>query len=213
MIVPEISRHPGWHKLQPLITQEELDSRIDEMAKSAAERYKDDNVIFLRIREGGDKFANVFEESANKYNLSFESGSITVQSMEGTESNGTPKVIGKYIGPDMTDRKVVLIEDILDTGKTIDYLTQLLAPYSASVIEAIVLFAKSERVEVDVSSHIVDVGFNVSGFVVGFNTDWDNYYRELPGLWLVKFWPTNLKELWKFLFPKKPVKMQSPLNA
>jgi hypothetical protein len=79
------------------------------------------------------------------------------------------------------------------------------------VIEAIALFAKDERREIDVSKRLADVGFDVFGFVVGYNIDYDNLYREVRGLWLVKFWPDSWNKWWDFFFPKKPVRLSSPI--
>lgn len=204
--------HSGWHRLQPLITQNEIDSRIEEMAQAAKTRLNGKNVVLVRVRNGADKFADAFEEAATSLGMEYETGKITVKSMEGTETSGRPDST-EYSGANLEGKVAVLIEDIVDTGKTIDYLLQILAPYSPSIIEAIILFTKSERREANVDHVIKDRGFKVFGFVVGFNTDWDDFYRELPGLWLVKFKPENLKQLWNYVFPKMPVRQKSPVTV
>ena len=219
--VPEIDipdPHEGLgvtHGLYPLLEQGEIDSRIDEMAREAAKRYKGENVIFVRVKDGGDKFADAFEESARKYGLDFESGAITSKSMEGTHSNGDPK-ISEYEGPDIRGRKVVLLEDIVDTAKTVEVLLETLAPYGAAIINAIVLFMKSERRINEswdkIKDHIDDVGFDVFGFVVGFNIDWEECYRKIDGLWLVQFLPKDEGEERLFDNPKMPERLNySPL--
>lgn len=212
--------HPGLgetHWLHELLTQEEIDSRVDEMAREASMRYRSDNVIFVRVKEGGDKFADLFEESARKYGLVFDSGSITVSSMEGTDSTGNPIVTHEYQGPDMAGRKVVFLEDIADTGETLKFLFDFLSKYSPAIINAIVLFMKSERRNESawelIKDRIDDAGFDVFGFIVGFNIDWDDYYRELSGLHLVKFPPSNDSDLEEFNNPKLPIRRRSPFVA
>jgi hypoxanthine phosphoribosyltransferase len=205
------------HWLHPLIEQEEMDSRIDEMARDAAERYKGQNVIFVRVKEGGDKFADAFEAAARRHDLDFESGSITVKSMEGKDSNGDPKITHDYHGPDMKDRKVVLLEDIIDTAITVEKLLEHLGPYGATVIRTIVLFMKEERRNEEawnaIKDTIDDVGFDVFGFVVGFNIDWEECYRKMKGLWLVKFPPKDEDEKVIFEHPKMPIRRTSPFIA
>jgi hypoxanthine phosphoribosyltransferase len=205
------------HWLHPLLEQEEMDSRIDEMAREATDRYKGQNVIFVRVKEGGDKFADAFEAAAGKYGLDFESGSITVKSMEGKDSNGDPQVTHDYVGPDMKDRKVVLLEDIVDTAGTVEKLLNHLGPYGATVIKTIILFMKEERRNQKswdiIKDTVDDVGFDVFGFIVGFNIDWEECYRQIPGLWLVKFHPEDEEQRILFENPKMPIRRTSPFVA
>lgn len=195
-----------------LISEDQIFSRIDEMAEAASKRYRQDKPIFVRVRNGADEFADRFEEAARVYGLEFETGTITVKSMEGTETTGVHVVTEEYSGPDMKDRKVVLLEDIIDTGKTVEFLLGHLAQFAPSIIKTIALFAKMERREVPVE--LEDTGFDIAGFVVGFHTDWDDHYRELRDLWVVKFPPHTvveyLKNFFDNLIPKKAKRKVSP---
>ncbi len=177
------------HRLDHIVLEEEqILLRIAEMGEDAAERYKDENPIFLRVKDGADKLADLFEASAREHGLKFETGTITVKSMDGADTTGIHTVTQGYEGPDMTGRKVVLVEDIIDTGETIAFLFEHLEQYAPTIIKTIALFAKEER-RVVKDLEFDDIGFIVQGFVVGFGLDFDDCYRELKDLWLVLFPP------------------------
>lgn len=174
--------------------EEEIVARIYEMGAEASERYRDEKPIFVIIKDGAERFANLFFESATKHGLEFETGSITVKSMEGKDSSGSHRVVEDYRGPDLKGRKVVFVEDIIDTGDTIKFLLNHFKQYAPTIIKTIVLFAKKERRKVK-NLKFDDIGFIVRGFVVGFGLDFDGYYRELKDLWVVLFAPYSEDEL------------------
>ncbi len=160
--------------------------RIEEMALTASKKYRGQSPIFLRIQDGADKFADLYEVAARRHGLDFATGTITIKSMAGSESNGEPKIVKDYVGPSISGRDVVLVEDIVDTGLTIDYLIKHLSVLKPKSIKTVALFVKDERRQVS-DMEFEDIGFQVTGFVVGFGLDFDDHYRDLPDLWLVKF--------------------------
>lgn len=181
--------HEEEHRVDHIVkTENEIVARIFEMGAEASVRYRDDNPIFVVIKDGAEKFANLFFESAKNHDLQFEVGTITVKSMEGKDSSGSHRVVKDYQGPDPRDRKLVFVEDIIDTGDTIKFLLNHFKQYAPTIIKTIALFAKEERRKVK-NLEFDDIGFIVRGFVVGFGLDFDGYYRELKDLWVVLFPP------------------------
>lgn len=198
----------GPHKLRRLIPEEEIFSRIDEMGAALAAKYEGQNPILLRIKDGADIFADRLELAARANGLEFETASITVKSMEGTETTGMHTVTEEYSGPDPHERILVLVEDIIDAGRTIDFVLEHMQQFAPSIIRTIALFTKPERR--DIAVDVEDAGFEVFGFVVGVNLDWNNHYRELVDLWLVQFPPHSIIEWLKNLKPKKSRRLHSP---
>lgn len=102
----------------------------------------------------------------------------------------------------------MILEDIVDSGKTVDFLLDHLSSIGATFIRSIVLFSKPDKHEEYVN--LEDVGFDVWGFVVGYNLDWDGWYRNKLGLLVVQFWPKSLQEWKELFFPKRPKRNVSP---
>lgn len=196
-----------WHRLKPLISEIDVVSRIREMATSSAQKHKEDTPIYIRVNNGAAYFADEFETGLRESDANFETGSIRVRSMKGSEQ-GELEIVDEYKGPDLTDRKIVILEDIVDKGTTIEFLLEHFKMMSPAMIEVIALYSKPDDRKVDVP--LEDVGFDVFGFVVGSNLDYDQFYRELKGLLLVRFFPKTIKQIYEFFHPKMPIRKISP---
>ena len=163
-------------KLNVLIDEESLNARICELAKEIEEEYEGKEITLICILKGSVFFAVELAKHINgRVKLEF----IRVASYHnGTESTGeiqmkldlTNSIYGK---------DVIVIEDIIDTGKTLSFLIEYLKVKRPASIKLCTLLDKPERRLVDVN---VDyVGFKIPDeFVVGFGLDYDEQYRNLP---------------------------------
>lgn len=196
-----------WHRLMPLLSETEVVSRIAEMATSSTQKHREDYPIYIRVNNGAAYFADEFEKGLRENDAHFETGSIRVRSMNGSDQ-GELEVVDKYKGPDITGRKIVILEDIVDSGTTIEFLLKHFSAMAPALIEVIALYSKPDDRKIDVP--LEDVGFDVFGFVVGSNLDYDQLYRELKGLQLVRFFPKTIKHIYDFFRPKMPIRKTSP---
>ena len=102
-----------------------------------------------------------------------------------TESSGVVKII-KDLDEPLEGRNVLVVEDIVDTGRTISYLMELLKGRGAADVKLCTLLDKPERRVVDVKADYT--GFQIPDeFVVGYGMDYDQRYRNLPYIGIVKF--------------------------
>jgi hypoxanthine phosphoribosyltransferase len=199
-----------WHNLKKLLAEDVVVDRIHEMADFSARKHAMDKPVYVRIQNGADYFADTFEKQLIESGLDFETGEITVKSMDGAKQ-GEIVLTEDYSGPDLRGRNLVILEDIVDSGNTIKYLLEHFRMMSPAMIEVIALYSKPDDRKVDVP--LEDVGFNVFGFVVGSNLDYDGLYREKKGLYLTRFFPNTLKKLLEYIFPKRPIRNTSPSTA
>ena len=104
-----------------------------------------------------------------------------------TESSGTVKVL-KDLDERLVGKHVLVVEDIIDTGRTISYLVELLKGKGAADVKLCALLDKPERRVVDVKADYI--GFQIPDeFVVGYGLDYAQRYRNLPYIGIVKFEP------------------------
>ncbi|MBQ7400144.1 MAG: hypoxanthine phosphoribosyltransferase [Clostridia bacterium] len=169
-----------------LVSEEEIAGAVKRIAKQMVEDYKDSDkkVLFLCTLKGAVVFlADLMKE----FNLVAEIDFIKVSSYaSGTESSG---VISLKSGPDLTDLSdynVVVIEDILDTGNTLSWLLDHVKnEMNAHSVKLCALFNKPDRRKKDV--HIDYQGFIIPDeFIVGYGLDYNNLYRNLPYVGVLK---------------------------
>lgn len=157
------------------INEARLQKRIVEMAREIEKDYEGKEILFLGILKGSLPF--LWELSKNiKNDVRFEF--IEVSSYEGTESTGKIK-INKDISQNITGKDVIIIEDIIDTGRTLSFLKQYLLEKEPNSLKIATLLSKPSRriIELDVDY----IGFKIEDkFVVGFGLDYDQKYRNLP---------------------------------
>ena len=163
--------------LKVLITEEELQKRIEELAKQIYTDYEGKEITFICILKGSIFFT---VELAKRINSNVKLEFIRVSSYgEGTESSGEIKM-KLDLKDSIQGKDVIVIEDIIDTGRTLSYLIEYLKMKKPNSIKLCALLDKPDRrVKKDVK---VDyTGFTIPDkFVVGYGLDWDENYRSLP---------------------------------
>ena len=158
-----------------LINESNLDKRIEELAKEIMRDYKDEDLVFVGILKGAAVF---MIELAKKIKNSVEFEFIQVESYQGTESTGKVKLKQDLIDK-IEGRNIIIIEDIVDTGRTLEYLREYIKKNNPKSVKVCTLLSKPSRriVELDIDY----IGFSIPDeFVIGFGMDYDQKYRNLP---------------------------------
>ena len=160
-----------------LLASETIQARIREMAGEIDAAYpKDEPIHLVCVLKGGFMFmADLVRAMAARVSLDF----IAVSSYgSGTKSSGEVR-FQKDLDTSIEDRHVLLVEDIVDTGRTLKYLQQILARRAPRTIRTACLLSKPSRREVEVP--VEYIGFTIEDkFVVGYGLDYDEKYRNLP---------------------------------
>ncbi len=165
-------------KFKPYIKAQEIQKQIDKLAKQINEDYADKKPLFIAILNGSFMFASdLFKELTIDAEICF----IKLASYKGTKSTGN---VITSIGLDMTltGRHVIIIEDIVDTGKTLhEFLPQLESQQPASLKIAALLHKPEALVH---PLKIDYIGFNVPNkFLLGFGLDYDGLGRNLKEIY------------------------------
>lgn len=165
----------------PYIEANELHTRIHEMAKQINEDFKGKKPIFLAILNGSFMFAaDIFRQIEVEAEICF----VRLSSYVGTQSTGEV-VTAIGLDKDIYNRHVILLEDIIDTGRTLTaFLPALHEKKPASVSIATLLF-KPEAAQFKVPINYC--GFSIPNlFVLGYGLDYNGLGRNLPGLYQLK---------------------------
>ncbi len=163
-------------EIKTLIDEEKLHKRVDEIAKQIEKEYKGKEIIFVCILKGSI-FFTVDLARRIKENVKLEF--IRVSSYrDGTESTGEINM-KLDLKDSIQGKDVIVIEDIIDTGRTLSYLIKYLKMKKPNSVKLCALLDKPDRRVVDVK---VDyTGFQIPDkFIVGYGLDWDEKYRNLP---------------------------------
>ena len=163
-------------KLNTLISEEDIQKRIKELAKVITKDYEGKELTLICILKGSTFFTvDLAKRIDNKLKLEF----IEVSSYEnGTQSSGKI-TLNKDIKGSVEGKDILVVEDIIDTGRTLSYLLDHLKKQNPASIKLCTLLNKPSRRIIDVK---VDyIGFDIEDkFVVGYGLDVDQCYRNLP---------------------------------
>ena len=170
--------------IKVLLTEEEVNKRISEVAEEINRDFADEDVHLICILKGGAMFMCELAKRL-KGNVSFDFMDVSSYG-GGTESTGIIKII-KDLDEDISGKNVIIVEDIIDTGRTLNNLSNLLKSRGPKSIKICTMLDKpSRRVEKEVK---VDYKcFEIPNkFVVGYGLDYDQRYRNLPYIGVVEF--------------------------
>lgn len=169
--------------LDVLIDEQTIYKRIAELAEQIEKDYGDEELVCICILKGSFPFIWELGKRIHKNNISFEFMEL---SSYGSAFETSGKIeIKKDISCDITEKNILIIEDIIDTGTTLNYLKEYLKNKAPQSLKIATLLDKPSRRIVDVP---VDyVGFSIEDkFVLGFGLDLDQNYRNLPYIAYVK---------------------------
>ena len=169
-------------KIRVLLSEEEVDQRICEVAAQISKDYEGKEVHLICILKGGVFFTC---ELAKRLTVPVSLDFMSVSSYGAdTKSSGVVRIV-KDLDEPLTDLHVLIVEDIIDSGRTLSYLVKELGERKPAGIRLCTLLDKPERRVTDVK---VDyVGFNIPDeFVVGYGLDYAQKYRNLPYIGVVE---------------------------
>lgn len=163
-----------------LITSEKIENRISEMANQINLEYRDKDPLFLSILNGAFIFtADLFREITIPAEVSF----IKLKSYRKMETSGKVKeLIG--LEHNIFNRNIIIVEDIVDTGKTLHHILEEFKELGSKSIEILTLLYKPEANKIPLD--LKYIGFEIpNDFVVGYGLDYDGYGRNLKDIYKV----------------------------
>ena len=166
-----------------LLTEEEVDKRIQAIGEQISRDYAGKQVHLVCVLKGGSFFMC---ELAKRITVPVSLDFMSVSSYGGgTKSSGVVKIV-KDLDEPLQDKEVIVVEDIVDSGRTLSYLLEMLNDRGPASLRLCTLLDKPERRVTDVK---VDyTGFEIPDeFVVGYGLDYDQRYRNLPYIGVVEF--------------------------
>lgn len=162
-------------KIEVLISQEDLQKRIKELAKQIDTDYIGRELVLIGILKGSVIFMSELAKNIES-NISIDF--MEVSSYEGTESTGKVK-INKDVRNLIEGKDVIIVEDIIDTGRTLSSLIEYLKQKRPNSIKIATMLSKPSRRIIEVK---VDyIAFEIEDiFVIGYGLDYNEKYRNLP---------------------------------
>lgn len=168
--------------LRVLLTEEQLKTRVAELGRELTEKFAGKEPLFIGVLKGSFVFmADLIRSVDLKSSIDF----MAVSSYGGgTSSSGAVKIM-KDLGEDIEGRDIVIVEDILDSGVTLNYLRGYLMNRRPSSVTLVTLFDKPARRKAPITADFV--GFDVPDeFIVGYGLDYAEKYRNLPFIGVLK---------------------------
>ena len=168
-------------KFETFITKEELASEINALAESINANFEGEEVVFVSVLNGAFMFSS---DLLKNINLDCEISFVKMKSYEGTESSGkVNELIG--LGTDLKNKNVIILEDIVDTGLTIDKIIGLIDSQNPKKVEVCTLLFKPDAFKGKKAPEYV--GFAIpNAFVVGYGLDYDQKGRNLDAIYQIK---------------------------
>jgi len=168
--------------ISELISEEKVNARICELGRQITKDYAGKDLRLICILKGGVFFMC---ELAKHIDMNVTLDFMSTSSYgSGTQSSGVVKII-KDLDEPLEGKDVIIVEDIVDTGRTLSYLMEILRKRNPSSLKLCTLLDKPERRETDV--HVDYVGFQIpDAFIVGYGLDYAQNYRNLPYIGVIE---------------------------
>ena len=165
-----------------LISSEEIEEKVREIGARITEDYRGEKLLLVGILRGA---VVVMSDLMRNIDLPCELDFMDISSYgTGTSSSGVVRIL-KDLEEDITDRHVLIVEDIIDTGLTLSYLVRSLLARNPASLEICALLSKPSRRRADLDVRYL--GFEVPDeFVVGYGLDYAGAYRNLPDICILK---------------------------
>ena len=160
-----------------LLTREQIQARIHELGEELTREYKDKNPIVVGVLKGVVVF---YADMIRELNFPCQMDFMWISSYEGTDSTGK-MVVKRDVSGDISGRHVLILEDIFDTGSSLDFTYHHLMDKGAASVKICTLLDKPEGRKPGITLKADYVGFTIpKAFVVGYGLDYNEYYRKLP---------------------------------
>lgn len=165
-----------------LIDANTIQTRISAMGAEIAEAYRGQDLLLISVLKGSIIF---MADLIRAINMPHEIDFMATSSYgAGTKSSGVVRIL-KDLNKSIEGRNVLIVEDIIDSGHTLDYLLRILQERQPASLRIVTLLDKPDRREVDIN---VDwIGFSIpNDFVVGYGLDYNEIFRNLPYIGVLK---------------------------
>ena len=166
-----------------LVTEEQIKARIAEMGKEISEEYKDKDPVVLGVLKGVVVF---YADMIRHITVPCQMDFMCLSSYQGTTSTGN-MIVKQDMSVDVKGRHVLVLEDIYDTGGSLNYTYQHLMSKQPASVKICTLLDKPERRRPGITLKPDWVGFTIPNeFVVGYGLDFNEHYRNLPYVGVLK---------------------------
>ncbi len=166
-----------------LLSEEQIKARIAQLGQELMQEYADKNPIFVGVLKGVVVF---YADMIRAFHAPCQLDFMWISSYEGTQSTGNIRV-RQDVSEDLKGRHVVILEDILDTGRSLQFVCQHLRSKGVASLKVCTLLDKPEGRLPDVQMEADYVGFAIpNAFVVGYGLDFNEQYRNLPYVGILK---------------------------
>ena len=167
--------------LSMYLSKDDINNRLKEMANQLSEKYCDECPVIIGILNGSFVF---MADLIRKIDFECEIDFMKVNSYVGKETSGKVQ-LEKDININIENRRVIIVEDIIDSGLTMDYLHKHISAYNPKDITIVTLLSKNNNHTLNFNIDIV--GFEItSEFVVGYGLDLDQRFRQLDSLYMLE---------------------------
>ena len=173
--------HFHGYELSPVISDEDIQKRVNEIAINLSKKFKDEVPILIGILNGSFIF---MADLIRALDIDCEMDFIKLASYKGSHSTGTVRLL-KDISAEITGRHVVIVEDIIDSGLTIKFIKDRLQDAAPASLMIVTLLLKPDVANLDFPIDIV--GFEIApDFVVGYGLDYEQKMRHLPAIYRIE---------------------------
>ena len=168
---------------QILLTEEQIQNRIKELGEVLTKEYADKNPVIVGVLKGVVIF---YADMIRQIKVPCQMDFMWISSYSGTNSTGK-MMVRQDNSADIKGRHVLILEDIFDTGNSLDYTVKYLQTKEPASIKVCTLLDKPERRNPAVTLQADYVGFTIpNAFVVGYGLDYNEKYRNLPYVGILK---------------------------
>ena len=163
---------------QPLFSESEVQERVAILGLALSESHKGRTPLFISILSGAFVFAS---DLIREFDGDCEVGFVKLSSYQGTRSSGDVQTV-MGLEKDLAGRHLIVVEDIVDTGRTLHFFLDHLQQQQPASITTVAFLRKPEAAQFDVP--VEHVGFDIDDkFVVGYGLDYDGLGRNIPGVY------------------------------
>ena len=167
------------YEFEELISEKNIQKRVEEIGQEISKDFANKIPVIIGVLNGSFLF---MADLVRNINIDYEVDFIKISSYgNSTKSSGTVRLI-KDISADINGRDLIIVEDIVDTGLSVDFLNNRLQEAKPASISFVTCLKKPSKVNVD---HLINyIGFNISNsFVIGYGLDYAQKFRGLPSIY------------------------------
>ncbi len=171
----------GNEKFVPYLTEDQIQKRIDELGEEISKEYKSKLPIFIGVLNGSFMFLS---DLLKRIDINCEVDFFKLSSYGDSKiSSGKVKLL-KELNADVTDRHLIIVEDIVDSGLSISYIEEMFKEHNPASMKVVSLLMKPKSLKYEVK--IDYIGFEIPDkFVIGYGLDYAQKYRNLKSIYVL----------------------------